>query len=288
MLQSLLCLRIQLSCIGILCLSNYHSAWKDIYTLVMTVHVCDRPDFVYTPPASALGAKRILIKPNLGYPTPHPVTVSLSVLQDVIEGVRGVNATAEILIVEGVCHSQPANIIMQTLGLPTLLGDGIRFLDADTLPCKPYPNQSAHPFRFSEMYAPALLSEVDCRLSIGCIKRTMLKNRVLMSCSIKNLYGLFPRARYKARSPKSRGQLHRPDVHQIITDVYYTIGLLFDGAVIDGTEKFISKDWQPDKGNGEPFGSIIWGDDLLVCDRTACTMAGEGMPAYLDFIDQKA
>jgi len=33
-------------------------------------------DFVYQPPPAAITAKRILIKPNLGYPVPPPVTVS--------------------------------------------------------------------------------------------------------------------------------------------------------------------------------------------------------------------
>lgn len=254
----------------------------------MTFHVCDRAQFTYTPPRSAIDAKRILLKPNLGYPAPHPATVSMEVLDAVIQGIRRVNPSAEILIVEGVCHSLPAPVIMQKLGLPALLGDKVYFLDADTLPCIRYPNSASTPFRFEDMEAPALISEVDCRISIGCIKRTWLKNNVLMSCSIKNLYGLFPRAKYKARSPKSRGQLHRPDVHQVIADVYHTLGILFDGAVIDGTEKFISKDWQPDQGHGQPFGKVIWGDNLLECDRKACELAAEGMPAYLQAISKSA
>ena len=34
----------------------------------------------YTPPASARDAKRILVKPNLGYPEAHPVTDRKSVV----------------------------------------------------------------------------------------------------------------------------------------------------------------------------------------------------------------
>lgn len=250
------------------------------------VQIVPAAEFVYEPPAKAIRANRILIKPNLGYPSPPPITVGMPVLSAVIAGIRRVNPGAEILIVEGVCHPQSAHIIAQKLGVFNLLDDGIRFLDADTLPLKTYGNTASIHQRFSEMWAPALLEEVDCRISVSALKKTILKEQVLMSCVIKNLYGLFPRSKYKARSPNSRGQLHRPDVHRVICDVYYTLGVLFDGAVVDGTQKFISKDWQPDVGQVQPFDKVIWGEDLLAVDKTACTEAQEGMPAYLEWIAQ--
>ncbi|UFP95268.1 DUF362 domain-containing protein [Gloeobacter morelensis] len=252
----------------------------------MRVHLVDAEKFVYVPPAAAHDARQILIKPNLGYPAGPPVTVGLSVLGEVIAGIRRVNGSAEILIVEGVCHRLEAEVIARKLGLGALLSEGVRFLDADSLPCKPYPNRATVPQRFAELWAPQLLEEVDCRISVGALKRTILKEAVLMSCALKNLYGLFPRERYRARSPYARGQLHRPDVHRVICDVYTTIGILFDGAVVDGSQKFISKDWQPDVGTPAPCGKVIWGDDLLAVDREACRVAGEGMPAYLELIDR--
>lgn len=250
------------------------------------VQIVAAPDFVYEPPAKAHRARRILIKPNLGYPSPPPITVGMPVLSAVIAGIRRVNPEAEIVIVEGVCHSQSAQVIARKLGVFNLLDEGIQFLDADTLPLKTYRNAASIHQRFSEMWAPAILEEVDCRISVSALKKTVLKEQVLMSCAIKNLYGLFPRSKYKARSPNSRGQLHRPDVHRIICDVYYTLGILFDGAVVDGTQVFISKDWQPDVGQAKPFGKVIWGESLLAVDEAACTEAGEGMPAYLDWIAQ--
>ena len=51
------------------------------------MNVSDFNNFAYLPPAAAHGARRILIKPNLGYPFPSPVTVSLPVLDRVIEDV---------------------------------------------------------------------------------------------------------------------------------------------------------------------------------------------------------
>ena len=106
----------------------------------------------------------------------------------------------------------------------------------------------------------------------------------LASASLKNLYGLFPRSHYKARSPNSRGQLHRPSVPLILQDVYFCIGHLFDGAVVDGDRKLESPDWKPDKGKTIELGKIFWGDDLISVDRKACEVGGEEIPDYLEAI----
>ncbi|WP_088891490.1 DUF362 domain-containing protein [Leptolyngbya ohadii] len=252
-------------------------------------------DFIYEPPATAKNACRILVKPNLGYPKKPPVTVSMGVLGRVLNGLRQANPTAEILIVEGVCSPVSLPEIASRNGLYELMDDGMRLIDADTLPMQEYPNRlsrrengeaSPHPVRFPTMLAPALLQEVDCRISVGALKRTVLKEQPLISASLKNLYGLFPRSRYKARSPHSRGQLHRPSVPLVLQDVYFTIGHLFDGAVVDANEKFISVDWQPDRGSAVPVGKVIWGNDLLAVDREACRVADELTPDYVEAIEQ--
>ena len=68
-----------------------------------TVTVAETTAFVYAPPAAAHNARKILVKPNLGYPVGPPATVSLAVLQQVLTGLRQASPQAEILIVEGVC-----------------------------------------------------------------------------------------------------------------------------------------------------------------------------------------
>ena len=249
-----------------------------------TFTCADSDSFLYAPPDAARTARRILLKPNWGYPRPHPVTVSLPVLKEIVRGIRAINPEAEILLVEGVCDKRPALEIARKLGLSELEAQGVTFLDADALPCVAYPNATPRPQRFAELYAPEILREVDCRISVSCLKKTTLNGAVLMSGPIKNLYGLLPRARYHARSPHSRGQLHRPDVQKIIADVYYTLGVLFDGAVVDATQRFVSRDWEPDIGAAIPCGKILFGDDLLTVDRAACELANEGMPAYLAYI----
>jgi Domain of unknown function (DUF362) len=250
-----------------------------------TVYVAQTAQFQYVPPMAAQGAARILVKPNLGYPVGPPVTVSMGVLGAVLQELRRVSPSAEILIVEGVCSATPLTEIACRNGLYSILDKGMQLLDADQLPLQEYPNRSPQPVRFQSMLAPALLSEVDCCISVGAFKRTILKDEPLISASLKNLYGLFPRDKYKARSANSRGQLHRPSVPLVLQDVYFSVGHLFHGGVVDGDRKFVSRDWKPDKGETVALGQIIWGDDLLSVDRKACELSNEAIPSYLTAIE---
>lgn len=248
----------------------------------MNIQVSPSHNFHYTAPAAALQARRILVKPNLGYPRPHPVTVSVAVLAEVLRALREANESAEILVVEGVCSKESLDDIATRHGVHDVLDEGMRLLDADALPLSEYPNLAANPTRFKTMLAPSLLREVDCRISVGTFKRTELNGDRLISASLKNLYGLFPRAKYKGRSPKSRGQLHRPSVPGVLHDVHHCVGHLFDAGVVDGTERYVSPDWKPDRARAAmPFGKVIWGDDLLAVDARACEEAGEAVPDYV-------
>ena len=252
----------------------------------MSSQVTQTALFRYTPPDLARTAKRILLKPNLGYPVAAPVTVSLGVLNSVLQSLRAINPTAEILIVEGVCSPVSLSQIVAKHGVYSVLDAGMQILDADELELVEYENLSPEPARFKTMWAPKLLQEVDCRISLGIFKRTILKDEVLISASLKNLYGLFPRSHYKARSGNSRGQLHRPSVPLVLQDVYFTIGHLFDGAVIDADQRLISRDWKPDKGDKVKSDRIFWGNDLLEVDALACETLGEEIPSYLIAIEK--
>jgi Domain of unknown function (DUF362) len=252
----------------------------------MTAQVTSTSSFCYTPPDLARSAKRILLKPNLGYPVAAPVTVSLRVLDSTLKSLRELNPTAEILIVEGVCSPVSLSQIVAKHGVYSILGEGMQIMDADELEMIEYPNRSPAPARFKTMWAPKLLQEVDCRISLGTFKRTLLKDEVLISASLKNLYGLFPRSKYKARSGNSRGQLHRPSVPLVLQDVYFTIGHLFDGSIVDADQRLISRDWKPDKGETVKSDRVFWGEDLLEVDRLACQTLGEEVPDYLTAIDR--
>jgi hypothetical protein len=78
--------------------------------------------------------------------------------------------------------------------------------------------------------------------------------------------------------------LHRPSVPAVLQDVYFSVGHWFDGAVVDCDQKFVSRDWQPDKGSAIAVGQVIWGSDLLAVDRLACQLASEPMAPYLEAI----
>jgi hypothetical protein len=90
----------------------------------MTAQVTQTSSFRYTPPDLAHSAKRILLKPNLGYPFAAPVTVSLAVLDRTLKSLRGINPTAEILIVEGVCSAVNLSTIVAKHGVYSILDEG--------------------------------------------------------------------------------------------------------------------------------------------------------------------
>jgi Domain of unknown function (DUF362) len=210
----------------------------------------------------------------------------MGILAKILQALRQASPDARISIVEGVCSPVSLHDIAAKHGLYALLDDRMDLVDADTLPLVEYPNLSPAPAKYAKMWAPVLLQEVDCRITVGAFKRTMLKDEALISASLKNLYGLFPRSKYHARSLNSRGQLHRPSVPLVLQDVYFCIGHLFDGAVVDADLRFVSRDWKPDKGETIPFGKIFVGSDPVAVDRSACIAVGEPIPSYLEAIEK--
>ena len=251
-----------------------------------TVRTANAETFVYVPPETAWNAGRILVKPNLGYPVGPPATVSMDVLGAVLRGLRRASPNGRILIIEGVSSKQPVEAIFEKSGLSALLDSEMRVADAESLIMAEFPNLLAEPIKYKHMTAPAYIAEFDCKISVGAFKRTMLHGEALISASLKNLYGLFPRDVYHARSPYARGQLHRPSVPLILRDIYFTIGHHFDGAVVDLKEKYVSPDWRPDRVRdvAHPVGKVVWGDDMIAVDQAACRVANEPVASYLQAI----
>lgn len=255
---------------------------------LMSVKTANADTFVYTPPPEAFDATRILVKPNIGYPAGPPVTVSMTVLSSVLRGLRRANPLARIVVVEGVCSKTSPQAIFEQNGVLDLLDNNMRIGNAEDLIMSEYPNLLPEHQRtkYAHMIAPAYIAEYDCVISVGTFKRTTLKGEPLISASLKNLYGLFPREHYAGRSPHARGQLHQPSVPDVLRDIYFTVGHHFHGAVVDLTHKLVSPDWQPDRGESVPVGKIVWGEDLLAVDETACKLADEPIASYIAPIRQ--
>lgn len=240
--------------------------------------------FVYMPPPAAFGAQLILVKPNLGYPLPAPITVSIPVLGAVLRGLRRASPHGRIVITEGVADEQSAERIFKQLGVLDLLDDNMRIADAESLLMTEYKNIAPNPVRFPTMTAPKYIGDYDCCISVGTFKRTILKDQPLISASLKNLYGVFPREKYHGRSQNLRGQLHRPSVGEVLQDVYFTVGRYFHGAVVDLTHKLVSPNESPRDGEAVPIGQVVWGNDLLAVDEMACKIGGEPTPDYIHMI----
>lgn len=242
--------------------------------------------FVYTPPDVAFNAAQILVKPNLGYPVRPPATVSLPVLAAVLRGLRRASPVGRIVIMEGVTGDYDPLDVFARLGVPDLLDEEMRIGSAEDTRMIDYPNLLPEPVKYASMTAPGYIRGFDCVISVGAFKRTVLNDQVLISASLKNLVGFFPRDIYHGRNPHARGALHTPSISEVLTDVYFTIGHHVDGAVVDLTHKYVSPDWRPDRVRGvaEPVGKVVWGDDLLAVDETACRLAGEAVPDYIPAI----
>ena len=254
------------------------------------------PEFNF--PRSWSEARLIVLKPNLGYPKRHPIVVRAEFLARVVEALLGHAPAARVVILEGVCCKESFPVVMQKAGVagwfewdrfestgrtiaPALPWAGrVELWDADRAPFAEY-RHSGVPHRFATLKAPAVLQEADACISLAPLKRTVLKDEPLYSATIKNLFGLIPRAHYHARSPHSRGQLHRPDVQQVIEDVYHTLGPFFHYGIVDLHEYFISRDWQPDAGKAHPVGRCVAGESLIHVDAAALALAGESPGRYL-------
>jgi hypothetical protein len=254
------------------------------------IRTASADSFVYTPPDTAFGASRILVKVAMGYPKPPPATLSLPVLRNVINGLRRAAPHARIVIMEGTTSELSAAETFEKLGVTAMIQDvdEVVLADAENLMMATYPNISPEPVKYDEMIAPAYIGGFDCVVSASAFKRTMLHDTPLISATLKNLYGVFPREEYHSRSPNARGQLHRPGVPQVLRDVYFSVGHLFDGGVVDLTQKYTSPDWRPDRVRdvATDVGKVVWGDDLLAVDETACRLADEEVPDYISAIRQ--
>lgn len=237
-------------------------------------------------PEAVSQSRRILLKPNAGYPLGHPVTTRVTLLVQVIESLRSVNPKAEIFMLEGSTSQGQQASNFQALGYEAL---GVKLLDAELQEMCSYPVSSfGRAPNFSEIWAPKLIKEVDFAVSISAYKLFPNNSGAGLwnaSLTVKNLFGLLPRNRYTSGNPKSRGQLHKRGLQQSIIDVYAALGNYFHYGIVDAEQGFSSTGNSPTKGTSGYLGKIFSGSNLVALDRVALQFFGHGQPEYLNYLD---
>lgn len=219
--------------------------------------------FVYVPPDITFGAARILLHVELGSMQGPPVTVSVPVLKAVLRGLRRANPHGRIVITAGSHEDTGAASHFWAHRINDLLDSEMRVADAETLKMREYPNPLSQPARFGELRAPDYVGDHECRIVVGTLNPAA---DAAASGAIGALYGLLPRASY--------GDLRREP--ETVTDVYFSIGYLFHGAVVDLTHT--------PTDDGTPVGEVVSGDDLPAVDEVASKAAGQPAPDYVEDI----
>jgi hypothetical protein len=239
--------------------------------------------FVYTPPDVAIAAGRILVKLDMAYPVKAPATVSMPVLAAVLRGLRRASPLGRIVIVEGMTSDSSAEEIFEKMAVMDLLDKDMRVASADHMLMENYRNISPEPVKYQTMRAPGYIRAYDCVITVSAFKKTILDEQAFISASTKNLYGLLPHGEYRGRSKSAGEELDQPDLPEILKDVYFSLGYFFHGAVVDLTDKYVSPDERSDRVEGvsQAVGKVVWGNDMLVVDETACQLAGETIPGYI-------
>jgi uncharacterized protein (DUF362 family) len=249
------------------------------------MHTSDAAHPQFHWPEAASEARRILIKPNAGYPLGHPVTTRVTLLLQVIESLRAVNATAEILVVEGSTSQGNQASNFQALGYEAL---GVKLLDVELQEMRAYPVKSfGKSPNFSEIWAPKLLEEIDFAISVSAYKLFPNNSGAGLwnaSLTVKNFFGLLPRSRYTSGNPKSRGQLHKRGLQRSIVDVYAALGPYFHYGVVDAEQGFTSTGNSPTKGTSGYLGKVFSGPNLVDLDWAALKFFGHRGPEYLDIL----
>ena len=229
-------------------------------------------EFVFTPPPLISRARRVLIKPNAGYPNPYPVSVSRETMGIIIDGIKQVS-DADILILEGTPTGEPMHPVYQALGY-----DFPRVLMLDVKDCiwVEVENPLPHPFAVATFWVPNVVISSDYLISVSPLK----VSGEGASFSIKNLLGLLPVSKYRRNVSGGFEVFHEFGIDKVIADLYFT--LPFDLGIIDARCKFIYDDDQL-HGRTDEYGKILAGEPYEV-DQEASKIEGL-KPEYLELIE---
>lgn len=229
-------------------------------------------EFVFKAPSAITRARRVLIKPAAGYPSPYPVSTSREILASVIQGIRAVSDT-DIIILEGTPAGEPVAPVFKSLGydFPRVLS-----LDVNNTTLVEVDNPLFKPLVIPTFMVPNVILSSDYLISVAPLKAIGQQGWL----SIANLLSLLPSAKYGGGAPRGWNELFKLDINMVLADLYYTMP--FDLGIVEAREMFVGD--EPDIGETQPCGKVFVGDPYQV-DREASQVLGL-KTEYLKLIDE--
>ena len=182
--------------------------------------------FVYTPPLKAYDALRVVIKADLA-------NVSAILMQKVLQGLRRANRGGRFLIIMDSTPEKSAQELFEESGIAAFMDDNMRATDVKEYPMQQYDNKLENPIGYESVPAPFLIAEAEAQITVSKFSPDSIT-------TVGTLQGIMPEA---------------PD-NLDVRDIYFTIGHLYDGAVLETDEQ------------------VLWGDDLLTVYEAGLNLTG--------------
>lgn len=214
-------------------------------------------EFIFTPPKRISWARRILIKPCAGYPSPYPATTSPGLLNTIINGIRKVS-DADIIIADATPSGESIYPIYKALGYEF---HNVLLLDAKDSIFVEVENPLEEFFALPTFWIPNVVLRSDLLISVTPYK--VFGNTARFS--IANLLSLLPVSRYQSGRSGGWGTLYELGIENALADLYFTMP--FDLGIIEARQKLFCSD-DPTKGEAEEYGKIFM-DEPYEVDREA-------------------
>ena len=233
--------------------------------------ILDASEFTFKAPPGVSRARRVLIKPNAGYPIGYPVSTSRDILSAIVRGIRQVS-DADIPLLEGTATGGSIYPIYQTLGY-----DFPRVLLLDVKDCVwvEVDNPLPKPLIVPTFWIPNVILSSDYLITVTSLK----VSRGLASLSLMNLLSLLPNSKYGGEVQRDWRALYNLGIDKVVADLYFT--LPFDLGIIEARQKFTTQD-DPTHGEVEECGKIFIGEPYQVdCEASETLGLKTG---YLDWI----
>ncbi|MFQ5979016.1 MAG: DUF362 domain-containing protein [Candidatus Heimdallarchaeota archaeon] len=221
------------------------------------------------PEERLITTETVLLKPNIGYPSPYPITTSLKSLQEVITYLKVIKSDLNIIVGEGSTTKTSAYENAEKLGIIRLLQEeNVPFVDLD---------QDQYKI-FEGIGIPNTIFSADLRISLPCIK-IYRHSEILLSCAVKNYLGIPPRSAHSEEQGYRRDSFHS-DIARSVAEVYSKIQTIspFELHVVDGTRILMG---QENGGKEKKWGRILVGADPEEIDVALCEKFGLNLPHYL-------